>query len=77
MDGRGVGPARPAPVGGGADVSAGRVPTREEAITAAAEIYLEAKIRIETERLVAAAQEGDLAAAATADGVEDQTHKKE
>ena len=54
-----------------------RVPTREEAITAAAEIYLEAKIRIETERLVAAAQEGDPAAAATADGVEDQNPKKD
>lgn len=32
-----------------------RIPTREEAITAAAGIYLEEKIRIETERMQAAA----------------------
>ncbi len=30
-------------------------PTREQAITAAAEIYLEEKLRIETDRAIAAA----------------------
>lgn len=34
-----------------------RIPTREEAITAAAGIYLEEKIRIETERMQAAAEQ--------------------
>ena len=34
-----------------------RRPTRQEAIEAAAEIYLEAKIRIETEKAIAAAHE--------------------
>ncbi len=38
-------------------MTARRRPTRDEAITAAAEIYLEEKIRLETERLIAAAKE--------------------
>ena len=38
-----------------------RRPTRDEAITAAAEIYLEEKIRLETERLIAEAQRAQVA----------------
>lgn len=35
--------------------------SREDAITAAAEIYLEEKIRLETEKAIAAASAGQLA----------------
>lgn len=46
---------------------------REEAIEAAAEIYLEAKLRIETERAIAALEQESGPDAGESDEADDQT----